>query len=611
MLAFVHYKNTPNIGDLMCAPYHYFNFADAQSFDLSDEIPPCDAVIYGGGAIEPKLRTERIQDGVQAARKIAWGIGTSRRGKTTHGPLLDDLDLCGVRELGREVGVKNAFYVPCVSCMSPLFDKTFPITQEVVFYTHGVFSLPDTGEAPRATNRSATLEEALRFIASGETVVTNSFHGTYWATLLGRKVVCLPFSSKFYGYKYPPTYCTDNNFEIAIKGARSYPEALEDARKHNIAFYERVRNMLSELPATRTAVAVGSRKASQRVRSNPYAGIERRAHWRRAVVGRAPTEITDWYRKKFDITNMRIATAGSCFAQHIGKRLRESGFQFVDAERAPSVMLPAARADFGYDLYSARFGNIYTTRQLLQLIQRATGEFQPAELFWRKDDGFVDPFRPAIEPVPYETKEAVSAARVYHLKRVRHMMRGTDLFVFTLGLTEAWQSLKDGAVFPLAPGVHGGKYDPRKHALLNLTYEDVTSDLQQVIDRLREINPNMHFLLTVSPVPLMATATDQHVVVATGHSKAILRAAAGHFAAKYDYLDYFPSFEIVNSHVTKGQFYEEDGRGVLSTGVDFVMSQFFSQHIQPEKPVARKRGAGGNERIVCEEEILASFGAAS
>lgn len=608
MLAFAHYKNTPNIGDLMCAPYHYFDFADAQSFDLSDTIPPCDAVIFGGGAIEPKLRTERIHDRVQARHKIGWGIGTSRRGKTTHGPLIDDLDLCGVREIGREVGVRNAFYVPCVSCMSPLFDKVYPISQEVVFYTHGVFSLPDTGNAPRLTNRSASLEDALSFIGSGETVVTNSFHGVYWATLLGRKVVCLPFSSKFYGYKHSPVYCTDGDFNSAIKAARSYPEALEDARKQNIAFHERVQNLLATAPSSRSAAPEKPRELAQ---AHPYAGIEARAHWRRAVVGRAPSEMTDWYRKKFDITQMRIATAGSCFAQHIGQRLRASGFQFVDAEPAPSVMLPAARADFGYGLYSARFGNIYTTRQLLQLMQRATGEFVPKERFWQKDGGFVDPFRPAIEPVPYESKEAVTAARAYHLKRVRRMLEGTDLFVFTLGLTEAWTSLQDGTVFPLAPGVHGGQYDPNKHALLNLTYEDVTSDLQQVIDRLRAINPNMHLLLTVSPVPLMATATDQHVVVATTHSKAILRAAAGHFAAKYDYVDYFPSFEIINSHVTKGQFYEDDGRQVRSSGVDLVMSHFFSQHARPEQPAGGKSGVAGGERIVCEEEILSSFGASS
>jgi len=111
MIAFLHYLNTSNIGDRMCAPYHYFKFNDAKAFDLSDQIPDCEAVIFGGGAIEPKLRSEKLHHTIKSKTKIAWGIGTSRRGKIDHGPLVDDLDLCGVREYGREKGIKK--YILC------------------------------------------------------------------------------------------------------------------------------------------------------------------------------------------------------------------------------------------------------------------------------------------------------------------------------------------------------------------------------------------------------------------------------------------------------------------------------------------------------------------
>lgn len=613
-IAFAHYRNTPNIGDLMCAPYHYFDFSDKTVYDLADAIEPCEAVIYGGGAIEPLLRTNRIHDAVQANSKIAWGIGTSRRNKRQHGPLVHDLDLCGVREVGREVDVPNAFYVPCVSAMSPLFDESYEITQDVVFYTHGVYGLPDTGPAPRLNNRADTLEDAIRFIASGQTVVTNSFHGTYWAALLGRKVVCIPFSSKFYGFKYPPAYCLNGDWAEAMVRAVSYSsEALNDARQRNVDFHERVQNHIGSKRGAGSMNAVSQPARVRRPPSNPYAGLDARAHWKRAVVGKAPTEIKDWYRKKFDITDMRVSTAGSCFAQHIGRRLRDSGFKFIDTEPAPAVMLPQAKADYSYGLYSARFGNIYTTRQLRQLIERAQGTFKPVERVWKKGSGFVDPFRPTVEPDPYESIPDLKAARGHHMKRVNRMLQNTELFVFTLGLTEAWASVRDGTVFPVAPGVSGGEYNPDKHQLINLTYEDVVADLQWTIDNLRQINPNMHFLFTVSPVPLMATATSDHVAVATSHSKAILRAAAGHFAAKFEFVDYFPSLEIVSSHVTKGQFYDpSNNRDVLSDGVDHVMSFFFSQHNAPAQGAKRKtRSVEEAERLVCDEELLASFGSGS
>lgn len=86
----------------------------------------------------------------------------------------------------------------------------------------------------------------------------------------------------------------------------------------------------------------------------------------------------------------QIATAGSCFAQHISRALQTKGFSYLITE--------PGEEERNYGVYPARFGNIYTARQLLQLFQRAFGLFAPAEAAWRSGDRFVDPFRPQIEP---------------------------------------------------------------------------------------------------------------------------------------------------------------------------------------------------------------------
>ncbi len=39
-----------------------------------------------------------------------------------------------------------------------------------------------------------------------------------------------------------------------------------------------------------------------------------------------------------------------------------------------------------------------------------------------------------------------------HLAAVRRMFEESHLFIFTVGLTEIWESTVDGAVFPVAPG---------------------------------------------------------------------------------------------------------------------------------------------------------------
>lgn len=350
------------------------------------------------------------------------------------------------------------------------------------------------------------------------------------------------------------------------------------------------------------------RDGDGRPAKHPYKGRPERNFWTATVSSRNPLEIDTWYRKKFSLSSLAIAAGGSCFAQHLGKRLRSSGFHYIDAEPAPKFLDRESHADFGYGLYSARYGNIYTSRQLLQLLQRATGAFKPAETAWEFKDGLVDPFRPTIEPEPFASMQELELSRRQHLEAVVEMIRQADVYVFTLGLTEAWINGEDGAAYPVAPGVSGGRYDPGRHRLLNLTASQVHEDMHQFMALARTVNPRLKLLMTVSPVPLMATATDDNVVVATTYSKSVLRAVAGQIAAENDWADYFPSFEIISSHVMRGQFFNPDMRTVSPVGVDHVMKQFFAEH-RPLKgapaPVADE--AEDPDAVVCDEELLRSF----
>ena len=344
-------------------------------------------------------------------------------------------------------------------------------------------------------------------------------------------------------------------------------------------------------------------------RQHPYSDQSPHAFWRTAVADRAPGEITGWYRPKFDITGMKIATAGSCFAQHIGRALKAAGYPFIDAEPPPPELSPEHWQKFGFGMYSARYGNVYTSRQMLQLYLRALGALKPKLTSWPHKDGVVDPFRPTIEPEPFESVEELEADRRAHLKRVRSIVRQADLFIFTLGLTEYWCSSNDGAALPLAPGVAGGVFDPDAYRFHNLSTREVVADMESLFAKMRRRNPGMHFMLTVSPVPLAATATEDHVIVATTHSKAILRAACGELVSRHDFVDYFPSFEIISSHPMRGQFFEANGRDVTRHGVAHVMKQFFGEHpVQSMDTEVPQETEADWEQAACEETLLAAAG---
>src|SRR5690606_14382939 len=185
--------------------------------------------------------------------------------------------------------------------------------------------------------------------------------------------------------------------------------------------------------------------------NNPYRHLPDHQFWRRSVSALEPFRLDPVVRPRFRIArDDRVATAGSCFAQHISRRLAGIGFNYQVVE-AGEALPEAERIRRNFGVFSARYGNIYTSRQLLQLFQSCFEDRMPVEAAWLREDGrHVDALRPAIEPDGHGSVEEVLQARTEHLGKVRALLESCDVFVFTLGLTEAWLSRRDGTAYPLA-----------------------------------------------------------------------------------------------------------------------------------------------------------------
>ncbi|WP_415919511.1 GSCFA domain-containing protein [Tateyamaria sp. SN6-1] len=312
----------------------------------------------------------------------------------------------------------------------------------------------------------------------------------------------------------------------------------------------------------------------------------------------------------------RIATAGSCFAQNIGAYVKRSELELVDVEPAPYGMPPHVAKAYGYDLFSARYGNIYTARQLRQLlVDSITGDVHDAAV-WADSDVYFDGLRPNVEPKGYASIDDLRIHRRDHLSRVRSIFEHTDVFVFTLGLTETWQDTKTGLVFPTAPGVVAGQYDPAAHSFVNLRFAEVLEDMNIALELMRDFASDIRVLLTVSPVPLTATATQNHILAATTYSKSVLRAVAEELTLQHEFVDYFPSYELVTGTPFIANAYTSNLRTVRRDAVDRVMSVFFNSFDSLEKveaadvtPVATfdTNDIEEQDALICEEMLLEVF----
>ena len=342
--------------------------------------------------------------------------------------------------------------------------------------------------------------------------------------------------------------------------------------------------------------------------TNPYRELPARAFWRPAVAEPDPRSIAEVWTPKFALdADEPILTAGSCFAARIGPALLDFGMNWFDAEPAPPGLSADQRRARHYGEFSFRTGNIYTAIVLKQWISWAVGASPAPADAWEHEGRFFDPYRPSVEPEGYASAAEMLEDRDQTLAAIRRGIARAGCLFFTLGLTESWGDRATETVYPACPGTVRGEFDPERHVFRNHAFEEVRRDLLEALTLARTANPGLRLLLTVSPVPLTATASGQHVLTANSHSKSLLRAVAGQLAQEHADVDYFPSYELITGAPFRSRFYTDNLREVTPEGVDFVMGHFRSAHIghaapAQADPVCQATLTRGGD--VCDDAVL-------
>lgn len=349
---------------------------------------------------------------------------------------------------------------------------------------------------------------------------------------------------------------------------------------------------------------------------HPYQNLPQWSYWKSGVTNNIWGDLDFKPNTKFKLDAADdIATAGSCFAQHLARNLDKLGLKHKIYEMAPSIIPEIRARELQYGIFSARYGNVYTARQLRQVIEFAFGFRDSVLISTATPSGVVDLLRPGVQSEGFDSLHDLELDRFHHFACVKQLFLNATCFIFTLGLTEAWWDQESGVVFPVCPGTKAGSFDPARHKFVNFSALEVYEDLHWCIEFVKKINPGLRWIFTVSPVALAATASENHVVVATMASKAKLLVAADMICSSNDHCDYFPSFEIVSSTPTFGQFLDGDLRNISERGVNVVMRIFRNSFIEksegwmlqeiPSSPLDSLKQIGNaianSAQVECEE----------
>jgi hypothetical protein len=255
-----------------------------------------------------------------------------------------------------------------------------------------------------------------------------------------------------------------------------------------------------------------------------------------------------------------VASMGSCFAREIKEFLVARGYRYLQTEHNRWSVHASCSWERVYSAANASQIFDYTVHR----------ELDPARLH-PCGESCVDLLRNKVGyPDPSTAESDVRS----HIEASRRAIEECELFILTLGQNELFRSRRRGFYFAGRPPedlVSSGEAE-----LSRLSVEENCDHLERLYSRFREMNPRGRLLLTLSPIPSLATFFDENVVVRSNWNKAILRVAIGLFLERHSEVLYFPSYEIVQTW--RGNAYLSDNRHVRRPVVEAIMRAFLSTY---------------------------------
>ncbi len=255
--------------------------------------------------------------------------------------------------------------------------------------------------------------------------------------------------------------------------------------------------------------------------------------------------------KLFD-ENSNIFTMGSCFATNIQKA-------FVNRKKELGIS-----TDKGSDNLLHVPTSVNNSFGITQFFEWALENKIDSTSYWYDDNG----------------KYTASSER----EKYQEWLKSSDGFIFTFGVSEIWKDLETDKVFWRA--VPQDLYNENKirYKFELSTVEQNINNMKRLIETIHKNVGNVPIILTVSPVPLLATFRGVSTITANSVSKAILRVAVDSIMnLNLDNVYYWPSYEVfkdVGPHIDQSSFQHNVTNHPRDFIVKNVVNLFFENYFK-------------------------------
>ncbi|MCC3152657.1 GSCFA domain-containing protein [Hymenobacter sp. BT770] len=260
----------------------------------------------------------------------------------------------------------------------------------------------------------------------------------------------------------------------------------------------------------------------------------------------------------------RVLTMGSCFADSIGLRLA--------ANKVETLVNP--------------FGTVFQPLVLAKLLRAAAGE----EVDWQQH---VVEARGRWQS--YDLHGSIGAdspvdllQQIHELvRRTGDFLRSADVVLLTLGTAWAYRLRETGE---LVNNCHKQSADLFVRELL--TPDEIINGLAETHAYLRRINPNLRFVLTVSPVRHLKDTLPLNSV-----SKSVLRVATHILSDLLPGVAYFPAYELLLDDLRDYRFYSADMLHPSEVAEEYIWDKFARTYFDVDFGRFRKEWASVRQSL--------------
>jgi len=251
-----------------------------------------------------------------------------------------------------------------------------------------------------------------------------------------------------------------------------------------------------------------------------------------------------------------ILAVGSCFTENIGSKLAEAKFRLS--------LNPT--------------GILYNPHSIGQLLGRLLEgrEYQPEELFHQ--NGLWHSFDHHSAFSMPDTGQALEKMNTVFRPVANNLSRYTHLLL-ALGTAYVYQHSATDKLVANCHKIPGHEFDK-----IRLSVEAIVSALKPNLRKLKQLNPAIKVIITVSPVRHLRDGLHENNL-----SKASLLLAAEQLCAEVSDAYYFPSYEILTDELRDYRFYADDMAHPSKLAVEYIWQRFLEVSISSKTRQALER----------------------